>query len=139
MCLSHTDLLFVYGTLKRGYGNNCLLDGSEFVGEAVTVEDCVMLNRGFPVMMLREFHAAKHLWRPARGELFRVTDAKTWETLDALEGVPLLYCRENIMVKKDDGETLCAITYAGNPELYRDSGGVCGVTDANVYCYGMSR
>lgn len=32
-----THRVFVYGTLKRGYPNNPLLEGSEFLGEAVTV------------------------------------------------------------------------------------------------------
>jgi len=39
-----THRVFVYGTLKRGYPNNPLLEGSQFLGEAVTVPTYKMVE-----------------------------------------------------------------------------------------------
>lgn len=41
--------LFVYGTLKRGYGNNYHLDNSTFLGEAETKPEYNLFNVGFPI------------------------------------------------------------------------------------------
>jgi gamma-glutamylcyclotransferase (GGCT)/AIG2-like uncharacterized protein YtfP len=54
-----THRVFVYGTLKRGYPNNPMLEGCEFLGEAVTVltykavtvPAYKMVGTSFPVIM----------------------------------------------------------------------------------------
>jgi gamma-glutamylaminecyclotransferase len=95
--------LFVYGTLKRGYGNNArCLEDAEFIGKAVTATaSYVMQSGGFPI-----------LWDlgPSRkgafatGEIFIVSN-KTRARCDSLEGHPNMYRREkrNFVVTLVDG------------------------------------
>jgi gamma-glutamylaminecyclotransferase len=85
-------LVFVYGTLKRGHGNNRLLTGSEFVGEAETDPALYMANGGIPFVWTEggPLHRVK-------GEVFRVDDA-VLARLDRLEGHPTNYRREEVEV-----------------------------------------
>jgi gamma-glutamylaminecyclotransferase len=114
--------LFVYGTLKRGYGNNarCLSD-AEFIGEAVTADDgYVMQTGGFPILFeVGDGHGAK-----ARGEMFLVSD-KTRTRCDALEGHPQMYRREQrkFLVSLVDGsqELIKAWVYLWQGERDWDS------------------
>lgn len=79
--------IFVYGTLKKGYRNNVMLDGQRFVEEAVTQPAYKMYENGsFPMIV-----EAKDGYS-IRGEVWQVTDA-TMRRLDMLEGVPYLYDR----------------------------------------------
>lgn len=73
--------VFVYGTLKNGYGNNRLLLGETFIGEAVTIpHEYTMIDGGFPYVLLGGvFHI--------KGELWAVENDDTLLSLDALEGV----------------------------------------------------
>ena len=81
-----THRVFVYGTLKRGYPNNPLLEGSEFLGEAVTVltykavtvPAYKTVGTSFPVIM------PDPSGRPVAGEIYTVDDA-TLARLDQLE------------------------------------------------------
>jgi gamma-glutamylaminecyclotransferase len=78
--------VFVYGTLKRGYPNNPMLEGCEFLGEAVTVltykavtvPAYKMVGTSFPVIM------PDPSGKPVAGELYTVDDA-TLARLDQLE------------------------------------------------------
>lgn len=104
--------LFVYGTLKRGYGNNArCLEDAEFIGEAVTVDDGYVMQTGsFPILFeIGEGHGAK-----ARGEIFIVSN-KTRARCDSLEGHPNMYRREQrkFVVSLVDGtqETIEAWVY----------------------------
>jgi len=78
--------VFVYGTLKRGFPNNTLLEGSEFLGEAVTVltykavtvPAYKVVGTSFPVIM------SDPSGKPVAGEIYAVDDA-TLARLDQLE------------------------------------------------------
>lgn len=95
---THPHWLFVYGTLKRGNGNNRLLVGhnSVFVSPAVT-KDKFLLNDGFPFVFPLDDKHEKHAGR-VRGDLYRVSDAGL-RACDALEGHPNAYCRTPIRVE----------------------------------------
>lgn len=74
--------LFVYGTLKRGYGNNRLLDNAAFLGTAQV--------RGFKIYHLGGFpgvHVSPDLDDMVYGELYRVDNDYDVARLDRLEGV----------------------------------------------------
>lgn len=74
--------VFVYGTLKTGFGNwNSLLkDKSTFVSEAETKEKMFMVDNGsFPYVSDELQHTT------IKGEVF-VVDDRTLKTLDRLEG-----------------------------------------------------
>jgi len=88
--------MFVYGTLKRGYGNNerCLI-GAGFLSKAISVEsNYIMQEIGFPIIW-QEFgpRSEKAPTGQVTGELFTVTD-KQLAACDRLEGHPRMYKRE---------------------------------------------
>jgi gamma-glutamylcyclotransferase (GGCT)/AIG2-like uncharacterized protein YtfP len=91
-------LVFVYGTLKRGYGNNRLIDGP-FVGYAHTNPEFELLHLGgFPGMVEGSSVIG--------GEVYNV---KNIAPLDRLEGHPHFYERRQIQVFVwDDKQSLFA-------------------------------
>lgn len=90
-------LVFVYGTLKKGFSNHRLLSGAEFVEAAQTLEKFAMYSTGTPIVLKEEAVS------PIFGELYRV-DEKILAALDSLEGHPDWYRREQVEVLVDDGE-----------------------------------
>lgn len=94
----------VYGTLKRGYGNNRLLANATFVKE-ITVPGYRLLNAGFPV-------AIPHEESSLLGELWETLpdDKQTVQWLDRLENEGRMYNRveveENIFM------------YVGHPSFW---------------------
>lgn len=102
------DLLFVYGTLKRGLANHHQLGGAAFLGEA-ELPGVQLHDLGpFPMAILGDGHV--------RGELYRV-DAARLAHLDRFEGVPRLYRRECRPLA--DGRQ--AWIYLGEPRQVRQS------------------
>ena len=81
--------IFVYGTLKRGYGNNRLLSGCEFLGEAVTAPKYDLKARGIPFLVHGNY--AVH------GEVYEA-DEETVYRMDLLEGHPNFYHRGDIVL-----------------------------------------
>lgn len=137
-------LLFVYGTLKRGFHNNRILETSEFVGEAVTRQKYVLFRAGFPVMMeSKKRYLADQYWRPVQGEVYNVTRPEAWARLDALEGVPYMYLRGKATVTnlyEDDPTDVETETYIGNPEMWYNrftehnfERGLCAVENEAYY------
>ncbi|KAB2888115.1 MAG: gamma-glutamylcyclotransferase [Desulfobulbaceae bacterium] len=88
------SLVFVYGTLKKGFSNHRLLAGSEYLGTAQTVEKYAMYSTGTPIVLKDEAVS------PIHGELYRVNEA-TLVALDSLEGHPDWYRREEISIFVD--------------------------------------
>ena len=90
--------VFVYGTLKRGYGNNKhYLSNATFLGKAMTKDRWSMIgSRAFPYLLERD-EEGYHI----KGEVFAVSDSELRE-LDRLEGVPHHYRKETIKVNYSD-------------------------------------
>lgn len=93
--------VFVYGTLKRGYGNHGLLQnhGSTYCGTVLT-EPAYLLyasggGTGIPFMVA----ATPPKGISIRGEVYLVDDA-TLASLDQLEGHPDFYVRTEIKLLK---------------------------------------
>lgn len=78
-------LVFVYGTLKKGYRNHTLLRGSKFLGEFQTATKLRLYTNGIYPMIVRD-----ETGYPVSGELYEV-DNDTLKNLHRLEGVPFLY------------------------------------------------
>ncbi|MED5389334.1 MAG: gamma-glutamylcyclotransferase [Pseudomonadota bacterium] len=85
-------LVFVYGTLKKGYSNHHYLRRARFVGEALSL----------PQFQLFDLGAYPGAWRPGeqrlQGEVYAV-DALTLASLDYLEEVPRVYRRETVQTE----------------------------------------
>lgn len=80
------DTVFVYGTLKQGFGNHRLLRNSKFLGKAETQPIFTMISLGaFPAVLVDGDVAIK-------GEVYEV-DENTMQQLDWLEGHPNFYRR----------------------------------------------
>ncbi len=101
------ELLFVYGTLKRGFGNHYFLRHCEFLGEGETVEKYAMYICGVPYVVSSEKVST------IKGELYRVGE-KVLKEIDRLEGHPWGYKREKIKVCLEDGSIVFAWMYFGN-------------------------
>ena len=87
--------VFVYGTLKRGYGNHRLLQGSTYLGKAKTQKRWTMIGKdmGFPYVIEQHDAIGGHI----EGEVYLVSD-RVLNTLDILEGVPNHYISQDIDV-----------------------------------------
>jgi gamma-glutamylcyclotransferase (GGCT)/AIG2-like uncharacterized protein YtfP len=109
--MSHN--VFVYGTLRPGHGNHRrLLSKAVHIGTGVTHPSDTFnmflshLGGGIPFVVRRSVE--ENLHTPVSdiiaGDLFQVTDRELFR-LDALEGHPHWYCREevNVKVKVGDG------------------------------------
>ncbi len=102
--------LFVYGTLKRGYGLHRVIQDCRFLGTANTVKPHALLDAGFPVMTPLE----KPAWL-VRGEVYEVTDPALIKRLDQIEAA---YNRKKIQVRFDDGAEMRVHAYIGKPSWW---------------------
>jgi gamma-glutamylcyclotransferase (GGCT)/AIG2-like uncharacterized protein YtfP len=84
------SLLFVYGTLREGGGNDYLLKGCRRIGKEALVAGNLYLDGGLPML-------GKGL-QAVLGEVYEIPDEKSWERLDRLEGHPNWYHREKVTV-----------------------------------------
>lgn len=100
--------VFVYGTLKRGFGNNVLLANSLYL-DTGKVENYALKysygDIGFPVMFKRKNNIVY-------GELYAV-DENVLNDLDELEGEGSLYHRKKVRVITKT-ETIPAFAYIGS-------------------------
>ncbi len=114
-----SDLVFVYGTLKRGERNHYFLASAEYLGPAFTEPLYRMIDCGpYPAMLdstQTSSLGAEPL--PISGEVYRI-DAATLAELDRLEDEGRLYRRAVIEVLSIDGgacsqtpQTLRVCTY----------------------------
>ena len=110
------NLVFVYGTLMKGYWNHGLLAGSEFISTATTVEKYVMFASSIPFVSQSQKVSLIH------GELYSVTP-ETLSSLDALESYhpaspkSSWYNREEIEVELPTGEIRSALIYFNEKEV----------------------
>ena len=113
------ELVFVYGTLKQGRGNNYLFQDSAFVGEGITKDKYVLTNAGFPYMCpLPQDERAK----PVFGHVFEVTKQEVMDDLDSLEGVSYGHYERRLHVINIEGGQVEAWSYTP-----------CDVEDASKY------
>lgn len=104
----------VYGTLKKGYGNNMLLEDSTFVGSGKTTEKFPLVIRtsGLPFLLYK-----KNEGYNVEVELYLV-NKETLRRLDMLEGHPEWYRRREISVNINELDTpITAWVYFG-PNQY---------------------
>ncbi|MCF6310178.1 MAG: gamma-glutamylcyclotransferase [Sulfurimonas sp.] len=97
---SFNELLFVYGSLKKGFDNHKLLDKyAKRLGKANTVKKFGMFEDTFgnyPYLIDAPYNKVK-------GELYQITRKEVMEKIDEFEGAPDYYQRERIEVKSHHG------------------------------------
>src|SRR6266545_4406867 len=97
-----TDLLFVYGTLMRGFALHRLLEGrADYLGGA-TVK-ARLLDLGSYPAAVRDLHGV------VTGEVYRVSEPPLWTVLDSAEGPQ--YHREEVAVQMAGGGEVTAFIY----------------------------
>jgi gamma-glutamylcyclotransferase (GGCT)/AIG2-like uncharacterized protein YtfP len=119
--LSVTPLVFVYGTLKHGYGNwKWALSKEEYLGPAVTADRFVMGNVGFPYIFPEDRVSGlvgEELLKPVLGDLFKISNESTLRVLDRLEGEGSHYHRK--LIQTTHGDTVWTYVNLDWRDLYR--------------------
>jgi gamma-glutamylcyclotransferase (GGCT)/AIG2-like uncharacterized protein YtfP len=96
------DLLFVYGTLMRGFRlHHLLAERAEYVGDG-EVQGLLFDLGSYPAAVRGE-------GRGIRGEVYRLLHPDLWGTLDSAEGSQ--YHRGEVGVRMLSGEALTASMY----------------------------
>lgn len=112
------QLLFVYGSLKRGYRHHRQLDGAEFAGDACTAAGYRLVRCGEYPALVCSGGAGVVL-----GEVFRV-DGELLERLDVFEGCPELYQRGRVRLG-DGSEAIAYLKAPGDVEGCPELPGGC--------------
>lgn len=99
--LQQCDRVFVYGTLKKTYGNHSVLGGSTYLTTTDTVSSFVLGDIGYPYAFPYDSvpSAYTKLLFPIRGEVYKIDDEYSFAGLDGLEGYPSHYNRRIISTK----------------------------------------
>lgn len=93
-----TNLIFVYGSLRKQHGNHHLLKGAQFYGIFETRERYAMyVVSGYPYVTSSENRY------PIIGELYGIDD-ETLHNLDRMEGHPRYYVRRETIVVQGETE-----------------------------------
>jgi len=122
-------LLFVYGSLMRGYWNNCFLDNAKYKGVYYTVKKYTLTLEGkIPYLSrsVRRYHV--------RGELYDVPE-KDIPDIDGHEGAPAWYYRIKLRVQGGSGDVQVAYAYFNDCE----DGVICDEGDFSKYVQGDAR
>lgn len=90
------NIVFVYGTLRKGFWNNNLLKDAKYIGNAITIYTGWLYIPDHIPFLNFDINGYN-----IKGELYEV-DNETLEILDELEGHPFVYQRERHMVSSID-------------------------------------
>lgn len=115
-----TTLLFVYGTLKKGYGNNYHLGNARFMGSAISEDnDYVMQDIGFPILWQDKPEAL--FTGQVVGEIYQI-NPKQLASCDHLEANGHMYTRKErtFKITKRGGMVVTAWVYLWNRDKDHD-------------------
>lgn len=112
------NLIAVYGTLRKGYGNHSYLSGAKFIGSGQTFDKYRMTGAGIPFLLQgKNVEGSNNV----RVEVYSVDDWKL-KSIDRLEGHPTWYKREKIGIRLDNGIVIGAESYIINDVSKHDDG-----------------
>ena len=94
------QLVAVYGTLKKGFGNHHVMGTSKFVSKGMTYNAYPMVAHGIPFV-----YSEKGVGSCVKVELYLV-DKLGIGPIDRLEGHPHNYCRKKTPILLEDGVTI---------------------------------
>ena len=103
--LTGPQLTFVYGTLKKGFGNNYHMRNSTFVSKAKTEDKFNLYSAGIPY--LTKMGTTSHV----HGELYETPLDDLLGPIDRLEGHPTFYKRELISIIDENNNKSMAWAY----------------------------
>ncbi|MCX8028430.1 MAG: gamma-glutamylcyclotransferase [Brevinematales bacterium] len=103
-------LIFVYGTLKKGFHNHRMIKDAKFVGRGKTKDKYVMYVDIIPYVSKRD--RVSNIY----GEVYCI-DRNTLDMLDRLEKHPCWYYREKVDVILEDGRIVNAWMYFNDIEV----------------------
>lgn len=88
--------LFVYGSLKKGFENEYILEKAKYISKAITVRKFAMYeaNGGEYPYLLKD-KPLNHI----EGELYKIARKDLLKKIDIFEGSPDYYTRESIEIK----------------------------------------
>jgi gamma-glutamylaminecyclotransferase len=111
--LKNFHKVFVYGSLKGGFGNHGFLETSEFLGTTCTAEtDFVMFSFGhFPGVVKH----SEYGYGAIEGEVYLIDDATLFK-LDLLEGNGRFYTRRKVKLDEHE-EAWMYLIDSFNPRL----------------------
>ena len=93
-------LLFVYGSLRRGFPNHYMLEDSVYIGDFITTDKYIMIgtiSKAFPYI-IKDCVVDGTMPTQIVGELYDVYGSNTINMIDKLEGHPHIYNRQLISV-----------------------------------------
>lgn len=88
----------VYGTLRKGYGNNRLLENTNYLGQGWSVDKFRLTANGIPYV------SKKDPVSRVKVEIYETEDQNVIRNVDSLEGHPRFYKREEILVEMNTGQ-----------------------------------
>lgn len=119
--------VFVYGTLKSGFGNNRVLKNSKFI-KNTKVNGFKLCSAGFfPVAVPSENNTCL-------GEVYEVVEDNIMKSLDFLESEGTMYLRTEVSDINNEKMEM----YVGNSEFWNDFKNLkeCPTTKEGVYYWG---
>ena len=103
--------VFVYGTLKQGWGGNSILEGAKKLGVAETRKRYSVIGSGFPRAFAEDDpNFQKELSGYLIGEAYEVSE-KMMERMDYYEGHPDFFERKKVVVTLENDEKIIAWMY----------------------------
>lgn len=94
--------LFVYGSLKRGFENEHMLDRAKYISKATTVRKFAMYtSKGGEYPYLLKDKPLNNI----EGELYKIARKDLLKKIDIFEGSPDYYTRESIEIKSRSFDT----------------------------------
>ena len=104
-----SELVFVYGTMKRGMENHDRLKDAKYLGKYESIRHLPMVadSSGYFPYVLNDKKGGFRI----RGELYEIRHKTLMKAMDLFEGVPELYTRSKIYVKNKDAKTALAWIY----------------------------
>lgn len=102
--------LFVYGTLRQGFGNHGLIRHCQKIADA-TIPATLHVSGWLPMIT----HPVEPNHR-VMGEIYELIDQETVRRVDRLEGHPDWYCREEVEAVTPDGQNMTVWAYFMPPD-----------------------
>ena len=137
-------LLFVYGSLRKGFPNHYLVEDSPYIGEFTTVEKYLMVgtkSKSFPYILYEKYAIADQATKII-GEVYDISE-DTLKKIDQLEGHPDTYLRLRVCITNGNDFIFSSIYILENidiiEEIYKNIGDRFGIVvsgDWKKYCLG---